>query len=45
MLGDSLGAGIVNHLSKQELAHIQANADTIAAKVDGGENGMEATAM
>ena len=47
MLGDSLGAGIVNHLSKQELTRIPANVDLIAAKTEGGgENGgVEATAM
>lgn len=45
VLGDSLGAGIVNHLSKQELARIPANVDMISAKMDSGENGMEATQM
>ncbi|KAF0310832.1 Excitatory amino acid transporter 3 [Amphibalanus amphitrite] len=45
VLGDSLGAGIVNHLSKQELANIEHRADTVTAKLEGGENGMEATPL
>ena len=41
VLGDSLGAGIVNHLSKRELEKMGAH-DSDVIKV---ENGVEATQM
>jgi len=47
VLGDSLGAGIVNHLSRQELAKIPPGDNYASNKTagDGGENGIEATQM
>lgn len=46
VLGDSLGAGIVNHLSRNELARIPATDQFGANKtLSETENGIEATQM